>query len=102
MGEYKFKCVCRECGARFLGRTMFVSYCSSRCRMRAWRRTERGKACVVKSNERVRRPGIKKECKHCKGGFVTARENQELCSVCSKEKSAYYSQKRYRAKNRVK
>lgn len=98
-GIYKFKCTCRECGAEFLGRTMFVSNCSSRCRVRAWRRTEQGRACVVKSNKRVKRPGIKKVCLHCKGEFVTARVPQGLCINCAKERGPYYSQKRYRLKN---
>lgn len=94
-----FNLKCEECEGRFEGRTMFVSCCSARCRMRKWRRTEKGKACVVRTNKKVKRLDILKGCIHCKSEFLTAKKNQELCSVCTKAHSAYYAQKRYRVKN---
>lgn len=92
--------MCEECNEGFEGKTMFVACCSSRCRMRRWRRTAKGRAYVVKSNERVKRPDILKACIHCKGEFLTARDVQELCSACSVEHGDYYAQKRYREKRK--
>lgn len=90
---------CKECGGKFDGRTVFTTFCSDRCRMRAWRRTEKGMACVVRSNAKVKRPDIDKVCGKCKKSFVTARESQVLCSICSPKYSAYESQKKYRKNN---
>lgn len=94
-----FLLTCEECGGEFEGRTMFTSYCSSRCRMRRWRRTEKGKACVVKNNAKVKRPDIKKICPNCGKLYITARKIQRWCSTCSKEIGVYEAQKRYRSNN---
>lgn len=93
-----FNCTCVECGVVFNARTNIARICSSVCRMRAYRRTDKGKASVLKSNKRYKRPDKKKVCIHCGKGFVTARETQELCSSCSGVKGSYYSQRRYRDK----
>jgi len=91
-------CICRECGEKFEATTSFAKWCGSRCRMRKYRRSEKGKAAVVEQNRRYKRPDIERVCEGCQGGFVTARKSQLFCSGCGKE-SSYFALKRYRAKN---
>ncbi len=71
----------------------------SKHNMRKYRLTEKGRAQVKAYNKRFKRPDIDKVCIRCKKGFVTARKDQELCGECSSVASAYYAQKKYRAKN---
>lgn len=79
-----FALVCKECGAEFEGRTMFVENCSARCRMRKYRRSEKGKLYVRSYNrENYKRPGTVKRCALCDEEFTTARRAQLLCGVCS-------------------
>ena len=91
--------ICGECGSKFEGRTIYIRCCSSTCRMRRWRRTDKGKAVVVRNNAKVKRPDIKKVCPNCGKLYITARIKQYLCSACSKSVGMYESQKRYRLKN---
>lgn len=93
---FPLKCV--ECGCDFEGMTMFARYCGGVCRQRVYRKTDKGKASVVKSNAKVKVRDRKKKCIHCGEEFVTARKNRKLCDVCSKGKGAYYAQKKHRAK----
>ena len=98
-GKYKFPLTCKECGGEFKGRTTFIQCCSSKCRARKFRRTDKGKACIVRHNTKVKRPDIKKVCPNCGKLYITARKTQRWCSTCSKSVGAYEAQKRYRTKN---
>ncbi len=72
----------------------------SKHNMARHRATEKGKAYVKEYNKRYKRPDIKKVCGICGGGFVTARENQELCGECSGSPAGNYkAQERYRKSN---
>jgi rRNA maturation endonuclease Nob1 len=46
---------CQECEEEFEAKTMFARYCGARCRMRAYRKTDKGKAAYTKYNERYKR-----------------------------------------------
>ena len=95
-----FDLVCEVCEKPFKGKTMFATVCGDSCRTRRWRETEKGKACVARSNAKLKRPDINKVCSICKEPFVTAREDQGLCSECSGSPAGNYeAQKRHRAKN---
>ncbi len=94
--EKRHERVCEVCGQKFLSSITYGKCCSDKCRVRRWRKTEKGKACVVRGNEKYKRPNIKKVCVHCGKRFVTARNIQELCSGCSKTHGPYYAQLRHR------
>jgi len=95
-----FDCSCVVCGDRFSAKTMFATVCGSRCAMRRYRSTEKGRTRVKEYNKRYKRPDIEKVCSVCGLEFVTARESQEFCGNCSGGKEAnYLSQKRHRAKH---
>ncbi len=96
--EKKFEHICEICGGKYLSSITYGKCCSDKCRTTRWRRTEKGRACVVRSNKRHKRPDIKKVCIHCGKGFVTARLSQKLCSGCSPTAGAYIAQKKYRAR----
>ncbi|RLC99486.1 MAG: hypothetical protein DRI46_09380 [Chloroflexi bacterium] len=95
----KFDCTCIECGVEFKARTMFAKCCGTNCRMRKYRRTEKGKAAVIKSNSRYKAPDINKTCIHCNDRFITPRKTQELCSMCSTLHGTYYAQLKFRLGN---
>lgn len=80
-----FDCVCVECGVTFKAKTTFATVCSSKCSMRRYRRTSKGKANVVRFNSKVKRPDIKKVCRECKEGYITTRKAQVFCSACSRK-----------------
>lgn len=91
---------CEECGVEYTARTLFTRYCGARCRMRSYRKTDKGKAMVKRVNERYKRPGVDKVCELCGEPFVTGIKSQTFCSECSGGKKAnYITQKRYRKKN---
>ncbi|HDY67408.1 MAG TPA: hypothetical protein ENH85_06440 [Candidatus Scalindua sp.] len=96
--EKRHERTCEVCGEKFLSSITYGKCCSDKCRVRRWRKTEKGKACVVRSNKRYKRLDIKKICVHCGKNFITARANQKFCSGCSKKQGAYYGHKKHRAK----
>ena len=67
--------------------------------MRKVRGTEKGRAYVKEYNKRYKRVDIEKVCSGCQGDFITARKDQELCSICSVSYGACIAQKKYRAGN---
>lgn len=93
------ECLCVECGVKFEAKTMFATVCSPKCSMRRYRKTEKGKAQVLRFNKNVKRPAIDKVCVGCNDPFVTARVNQALCRECSPVVGAYNAQKKYRERN---
>ena len=97
--EKRHERVCEICGEKFLSSITYGKCCSDKCRVRRWRKTEKGKACVVRGNEKHKRPGIDKVCIHCGRDFITAKVSQELCSECSPGQSAIRAFARYREKN---
>ncbi len=97
--EKKFEHLCEVCGGRYLSSITYGKCCSDKCRTRRWRRTEKGRACLVRGNLRHKRPDVEKVCIHCKKDFVTARLSQELCRGCSPSQSRIRANARYRVKN---
>jgi predicted nucleic acid-binding Zn-ribbon protein len=95
-------CTCIECGIVFEAKTMFATVCSPKCSQRRYRKTEKGKASVLKFNTKVKRPDIDKKCTACGSKFITARETQELCSSCSGTVGNYEALKKHRIKYPVK
>ena len=55
-------------------------YCSAVCSVRAWRKTDKGKAYTTKYNERYKRPDIYQVCAICGKGFVSARL-RDICDI---------------------
>jgi hypothetical protein len=97
-----FECTCVECGEMFSAVTMFAEICSPRCRQRRYRRTEKGKANVLKFNKKVKRRRVKRVCGICGIDFKTTRKSRLYCDECTgngRARSA--SQKRHRLKHPV-
>jgi rRNA maturation endonuclease Nob1 len=53
--DVRFERVCEECGEEFDAKTMFTRFCGAKCRMRAYRKTEEGKAAYREYNKRYKR-----------------------------------------------
>ena len=97
--EKEHELVCKVCGSDFVSAVFYTKCCGAKCRMRRWRRTEKGRACVVRGNKKHKRPDVDKVCIHCKKDFITGRKTQELCSECSPKQCRIRANARYRAKN---
>jgi|TARA_R100001530_G_scaffold42516_1_gene32399 uncharacterized OB-fold protein len=50
-----FDIKCKDCGEVFEAKTMFARFCGARCRMRAYRKTAKGKAAYTEYNKRYKR-----------------------------------------------
>ena len=94
-----FICKCVECGDEFEAKTMFAKVCSGRCRMRRYRRTDKGKANVLRYNKRVKRNEKGVKCFTCDERFKTNRGAKYCSDVCYRLSVEY---KESRAKGRRK
>lgn len=95
---------CEVCGKGFEwqdfgGRYKNKRYCSRACGMAGWRKTDKGKALVVKSNLRHKRPDIAQICVICGKGYISARV-RDVCDVpeCQTAAKMYRTDKMF-AKN---
>lgn len=67
--------------------------------MREYRKTEKGKAAVIKDNERHKRPEVEIKCEVCHEVFKTARKSRYICSKTECQESAVYIRiKKYRSR----
>jgi hypothetical protein len=100
----KVLCVCDECGEDFPADSNRAKICSSRCRMRRYRKTAKGQAKVLADNlEYYKRPDLAKTCGVCNTEYVTSRDTQRFCSKCSATPAAAgLVQKVYASKNAFK
>lgn len=73
-----FDCKCIECGETFEAKTSFAGLCSSRCKMRRYRRTDKGKSNVIRFSKSVKRTAVTKKCLICGDEFKTSR-NAKYC-----------------------
>ena len=96
------RCICEGCGKE-LEVGNWNRYCkdtAKRCRQRAHRKTEEGKAYVKNYNKRYKREDLNLKCDVCGCTFVSARKNRYVCDKeeCRKA-AAVIAKKRMFVKN---
>jgi hypothetical protein len=77
-----FKVTCIECEEKFESKTMFAELCSGKCRQRRYRRTQKGKANVLKFSKKVKKRVVKRVCGVCGDDFKTTRKDRVRCDGC--------------------